>query len=182
MNISLYNSRAHSIVGGGVLFIVAIIGSLLAWQITNAAATATVTASVTATNLSLSVSPGGTIAFGSVALNTASTTVGNGYNQTVTNDGSAMKLNVKALDTTGGTTWVLNTSNATLDNYMMEVSTTTGSAYMKLPSTNTNITASSSWPTGASNTQLLGFRLTTPNTSTDFVQKSTTITLTAVAP
>jgi hypothetical protein len=181
MNISLNrNFRAYGIVGGGVLL--AVILSLLAWQITNAAATANVTASVTATNLALSVSPGGTIAFGSVALNTASTTYGNGYTQTVTNDGSAMKLNVKALDTSNGTTWVLDTSNATLDHYMMEVSTTTGSAYMKLPSTNTNITASSSWPTGASNTQAIDFKLTTPNTSTDFVQKSTTITLTAVAP
>ncbi len=180
MHISLTRtSRAYGIIGGGVLL--AVILTLITWQITNAADTAEVTASVTASNLSLSVSPGGTIAFGSVALNTASTTYGNGYTQTVTNTGSTMKLNVKAIDATGGTSWILDTSNATLDHYMMEVSTTTGSAYMKLPSTNTYITASSTFPTGAV-TQAVDFKLTTPNTSTDFVQKSSTITLQAATP
>ncbi|MCX6787147.1 MAG: hypothetical protein NTY93_01315 [Candidatus Kaiserbacteria bacterium] len=178
MSFSLYNSRAYSTVGGGV--ILAVISILLAWQITNAASTATVGATVTAQSLSLSVSPG-TITYGSVALNTATTTAGHGYTQTVTNTGSTMVLNVKSTDGTGGTTWVLDTSNATLDHYMHEVSTTTGSTYMKMPAAGTYITASSTFPTGAV-TQALEFQLTTPNTSSDFVQKTITVTLQASAP
>lgn len=177
MNLSLHNSRVFVIVGA---FVLAFISTLFAWQIANATDTATVGATVTASNLSLSVSSG-TITYGSVALNTSTTTVGSSYEQTVTNTGSTMVLNVKSTDGTGGTSWILDTSNSTLDHYTHEVSTTTGSTYMKMPSTGTYITASSTFLTGAV-TQKLDFRLTTPNTSTDFVQKSIIITLQATSP
>ena len=177
MSLSSHASRIFLVVG---TFVLSALGSLLVWQIANAASTATVGATVTAQNLSLSVSPG-TITYGSVALNTATTTAGNGYTQTVTNTGSTMVLNVKSTDATGGTSWILDTSNATLDHYMHEVSTTTGSTYMKMPAAGTYITASSTFLTGAV-TQALEFQLTTPNTSSDFVQKTITVTLQATAP
>lgn len=161
-----------------IMFVVIITSGLLLWQTTKAATTDTVAATVTAINLSVSVTDG-TIAFGTVALNTSTTTAGNTDTQVVTNDGSDAKLNVKGSDATGGTGWTLNTSNASLDDYTLEVSTTTGSSYMDLVDNVTYTTASTTFDSLTSGD--LDFRLTTPNTSTDFVQKSVTITVQVVA-
>lgn len=141
-----------------------------------AAETATATATITATSLSLSISDG-TIAYGSVALNTATSTAGNGETQTVTNSGSDMKLNVKSSNATGGTQWTLGTSVGS-DQFKHEV--TTGSNYMTFQAADTYLTASSTLASGA--TGNLDFRFTTPSLSTDFVQKSVTITVQAAAP
>jgi hypothetical protein len=141
---------------------------------TRAAETAEVAATVTATNLAVSVSDG-SIAFGSVALNTATTTAGNSDTQTVTNDGSDAAINVKSSDATGGTAWTLATSVGVLDEFKLEVSTTTGSTYMTFQATNTYLTASSTSVSLTSGD--LDFRLTTPSSSSDFVEKSLTITV-----
>lgn len=144
-----------------------------------AASTATVAATVTASNLAVSVSDG-SVAFGSVALNTATTTVGGtGQTQTVSNDGSNAVINVKSGNATGGTTWTLGTS-AGSDTFKLEVSTTTGSAYMTFQATDTYLTASSS--SASLTTGPLDFRFTTPTASTDFVQKSLTITVQVTTP
>lgn len=168
------NSRAKYY----IVFIAVVLSGLFLWQATKAATTDNIAATVTAINLSVSVSDG-TIAFGTVALNAATTTAGNTDTQTVTNDGSSAQLNVKGSDATNGTTWTLNTSNASLDNYTLEVSTTTGSSYMDLVDDTTYTTASTTFDSLTSGD--LDFRLTTPNTSTDFVQKSVTITVQVVA-
>ena len=166
-------------VGGGAL-IVFVIGGLLFGQIINGATTAPITATISATNLAVSVDAGN-IVYGSVALSTATSTGGgNGFTKTVTNDGSAMKLNVMSSNAVNGTTWTLGTSIGS-DIFKHEVSTTTGS-YMTFQATDTYLTASSSWPTGAANTQALNFRFTTPSASTDFVSKSITITVQAATP
>ena len=138
-----------------------------------AASTATVAATVSATNLAVSISDG-SIAFGSVALNTATTTVAHGETQTVSNDGSAAVINVKSGNATGGTTWTLGTSPGS-NTFKLEVSTTTGSTYMTFQATDTYLTASSS--SASLTTGPLDFRFTTPTGSTDFVQKSLTITV-----
>jgi len=83
-------------------------------------------------------------------------------------------LNVKSGDATGGTTWTLGTS-AGSDTFKLEVSTTTGSTYMTFQATDTYLTASSSMTSLL--TQTLDFRFTTPTASTDFVEKSLTITV-----
>lgn len=137
-----------------------------------------VTATVTATNLAVSVSDG-SIAFGSVALNTATTTVGTGQSQTVTNDGSNATLNVKSSDATNGTTWTLGT-NPGSDIFKLEVSTTTGSTYGTLQATDVYLTASSTF--ASLTNQAVDFRFTTPTLSTDFVQKSLTITVQVTTP
>ena len=153
-------------------------GGLLLGHITRAATTANVNATVTAVNLAVSVADG-SIAYGSVNLNTATTTVNNGETQVVTNDGSDAKLNVKSTHATGGVQWTLNpTTGSNL--FVHEVSTTTGSTYMKFADDVTYITASSTFPTGAV-TQNLDFQLTTPTASTDFNQKSITITVQVVS-
>jgi len=172
MNISTFikDFRFQILVGG----VVAITVFAVIWgQNARAADTATVAATVSATNLAVSVSDG-SIAFGSVALNTATTTAGNSDTQTVTNDGSAAAINVKSSNATGGTTWTLGTS-AGSDIFKLEVSTTTGSTYMTFQATDTYLTASSSSASLTSGD--LDFRFTTPTGSTDFVEKSLTITV-----
>ncbi|KKW09588.1 MAG: hypothetical protein UY47_C0010G0007 [Parcubacteria group bacterium GW2011_GWB1_49_7] len=161
-----------SILSGGM---VAIVVFAVIWgQSARALTEVTVAATVTATNLAVSVADG-SIAFGSVALNTATTTVTAGNDtQTVTNDGSDAALNVKSSNATGGTTWTLGTS-AGSDIFKLEVSTTTGSTYMTLQATDTYLTASSSMTSLLD--QDLDFRFTTPTASTDFVEKSLTITV-----
>ena len=153
-------------------------GGFLLGHITRAATTANVTATVSAVNLAISVADG-SIAYGSVNLSTATSTAGNGETQTVTNDGSTMKLNVKSSDATGGTAWTLGTSIGS-DIFKHEVSTTTGSTYMTFQATDTYLTASTTIAAGL--TQDLDFQFTTPSASTDFVQKSITITVQAATP
>jgi len=163
------NFRVYFVIGMMIFSGIVIFG----WHTSRAASTATVSATVTATNLAVSVSDG-SIAFGSVALNTATTTAGNSDTQVVTNDGSNAALNVKSGNATGGTTWTLGTSPGS-NIFKLEVSTTTGSTYMTLQATDTYLTASSSMTSLL--TQNLDFRFTTPTGSTDFVQKSLTITV-----
>ena len=158
----------------GLLSLVIVFGGYNAF----AQDTDTVTATVTATNLAVSVTDG-SIAFGSVALNTPTTTVGTAQTQIVSNDGSNATLNVKSTNATNGTSWTLGTSPGS-DVFKLEVSTTTGSTYGTLQATDVYLTASSTF-TSLTN-QNLDFRFTTPTVSTDFVQKSLTITVQVTTP
>lgn len=164
-----HNTRQHIT----AISVLAIILALFFGIQTKAATTAAVSATVSAVNLAVSVSSG-TIAFGSVALNTATTTAGNSDTQTVTNDGSDAVLNVKSGNASGGTAWTLGTSPAS-DVFKLEVSTTSGSSYMTFQATDTYLTASTTF--SSLSTGDLDFQLTTPTASTDFVQKSITITV-----
>lgn len=148
------------------------------YNIVKAADTATVGATVSAVNLAVSVSDGN-IAFGSVALNTATTTAGGAETQTVTNDGSDATLNVKSSNATNGTTWTLGTSPGS-DIFRLELSTTTGSTYVTFQATDTYLTASSTF--ASLSNQNVDFRFTTPTISTDFVQKSLTLTVQVTTP
>ncbi len=143
-----------------------------------AQSTDTVTATVSATNLAVSVTDG-SIAFGSVALNTATSTHGTGQSQTVTNDGSNATLNVKSSNATNGTAWTLGVA-AGSDIFTLAVSTTTGASYSLLQATDVYLTASSTFASLTSGP--LDFRFTTPTVSTDFVQKSLTITVQVTTP
>ena len=156
------------ILAGGVIAVVIL--SIIWGYNARAATTGTVAATVTATNLAVSVSD---------ALNTATTTAGNGETQTATNDGSNAQLNVKSGNATGGTTWTLGTSPAS-NVFKLEVSTTTGSTYMTLQATDTYLTASTTFSSLSNGN--LDFRFTTPTGSTDFVQKSLTITVQVTSP
>lgn len=161
-----------------VILIAVIISSLFVWQMSSAQ-TDTVSATVTATSLAISLT-GGTISFGSVALSASTTTVGNGYQQTATNDGSIMKLNVRTSQTTGGSTPWDNQATIATNKYKLEVATTSASnGYMTFQGNDTYLTASSSMPAG--NTEILDFRFTAPSSSTEFVEKTMTITVQAAA-
>lgn len=168
-------SLSNVLIGGVVALALTLV---IMEQSAQAAATAAVSATVSATNLAVSVTDG-SIAFGSVALNTATTTVAHGETQTVSNDGSAAVINVKSGNATGGTTWTLGTTPGS-DIFQLEVSTTTGSTYMTFQATDTYLTASSS--SASLTTGPLDFRFTTPTASTDFVQKSLSITVQVTTP
>src|SRR3990167_4083122 len=170
------NFRFYAIMGGGAIIVTL---AILWGYNARAADTATVSATVTATNLAVSVTDG-SITFGSVALNTAtSTATYDDQTQTVSNDGSNAVINVKSGNATGGTTWTLGTSPGS-DTFKLEVSTTTGSTYMTFQATDTYLTASSSSASLTSGP--LDFQFTTPTVSTDFVQKSLTITVQVTSP
>jgi len=160
------------------LLLLFVAGLMLYSFTVSAQSTDTVAATVTATNLAVSVNDG-SIAFGSVALNTATSTHGTGQTQTVSNDGSNATLNVKSSNATNGTTWTLGTSPGS-DIFSLGVSTTTGSSYSLLQATDVYLTASSTFL--SLTTGPLDFRFTTPTVSTDFVQKSLTITVQVTTP
>ncbi|PIT96521.1 hypothetical protein COT82_02840 [Candidatus Campbellbacteria bacterium CG10_big_fil_rev_8_21_14_0_10_35_52] len=143
-------------------------------HITKAAQTGTIAATVTPTNLAVSITGDSAIAFGSVALSTATTTAGNSDTQTVNNDGSNAVLNVKSGNASGGVAWTLGTSIGS-NIFKLEVSTTTGSTYMTFQATDTYLTASSTFNSLTSGD--LDFQFTTPSASDDFVEKSLTITV-----
>lgn len=129
---------------------------------------------------SISITSSGVVSYGYVALSTASSTVGNGYTQTVQNDGNATeKLNVKSSDATNGTGWTLASSIGG-NQFKHEFSTTTGSRWDVMPDSSTYVVANPS--VAVSGTTNFDFRLTTPSSSTDYVQKAITITVQAVAP
>lgn len=174
--ISSVQNRAKEVAFSAITVLTSL--SILFFAYTAMAQTDTLTATVTATSLSVSVSDG-TIAFGSVALNTATSTAGTAQTQTVSNDGSNAVLNVKSSDATNGTTWTLGT-NPGSDIFKLEVSTTSGATYGVLTATDVYLTASSSFASLGS--QPTDFRFTTPTVSTDFVQKSLTITVQVTTP
>lgn len=129
---------------------------------------------------SVSITSSGSISYGFVQVGTASSTVNNGYTQTAQNDGNTTeKLNVKSSDATGGTTWTLASAIGS-NIFKHEFSTTTGSTWTVMPDSATYVTAAPS--VAQSGTVNFDFQLTTPSASTDYQQKSITITVQAVAP
>lgn len=139
------------------------------------------TASGSSPVYSVSITTSGVIAYGFVALSTATSTVSQGYTQTAQNDGNtAEKLNVKSSNATGGTSWTLASAIGTLNEFKHEFSTTTGSIWTTMPTVDTYVTAAPS--VAQSGTVNFDFRLTVPSASSDYQQKSITITVQAVAP
>jgi hypothetical protein len=139
-----------------------------------------ITTATSAPVYSVSITSGGTITYGFVSLGTATSTVGHGYTQTAQNDGNTTEtLNVKSSDATGGTAWTLASSIGT-NQFKHEFSTTTGSVWTVMPDSATYVTAAPS--VAVNGTVSFDFRLTTPSTTSDYQQKSITITVQAVAP
>ncbi len=137
-----------------------------------------VCATVVVAVISVSVSDG-TVAYGTVANNSQKSTIDLSDTQVATNDGTgAEDFNIKTSTATGGTAWSLG-SSAGSDTFVHEVSTSSGSTYVKFATANvyqglaTNVSAA-----GTKNVDL---RITTPTASTDLNQKTITVTVQAVA-
>jgi hypothetical protein len=129
---------------------------------------------------SISITSGGTVSYGFVGIGNATSTVGTGFAQTAQNDGNVVeKLNVKSGDAVNGTGWTLASSIGT-DQFKHEFSTTTGSRWDVMPDSSTYATAIPS--VAVSGTVSFDFRLTAPSASTDYQQKSITVTVQAAAP
>ncbi len=128
---------------------------------------------------SISVTSDGAIEYGFLNLNTSSSTVG-GDTQTAENIAvSTETINVRSSNALGGTSWLLGTSIAS-DQYTHEFSTTTGSSWTYMPDSSTYVLASPS--VAPSGTVDFDFRITVPDGTTDFLEKSIVITVQAVAP
>ncbi len=128
---------------------------------------------------SISITSDGTIAYGFVDLNAASSTVG-GDTQTAQNTGSLTEqLNIRSSSAIGGVSWLLAPTVGT-NQYTHEFSTTTGAVWKSMPNSSTYVAANPTLlPSGVVD---FDFRLTMPSGTTDFVEKSITITVQAVAP
>ena len=106
---------------------------------------------------------------------------------TATNNGTVTEaLNIRGTDTTNGTTWTLNSSPATTGTvganqfahrFDADASFDTGTA-KALSTSNQTLAAS----VAASGTQAFVLQMNMPTSSTDSVEKTTTVTVQAVAP
>lgn len=147
-----------------------------------AATTGTVAATVTPQNISVSVSDG-TVAYGTLDLSDSQDTTTGGVNdsQTATNDGNVNEdFNITSTHATGGTQWSLAATiganqykhsfcTATCDSSPTWTAITTAGSYQALAGTVT--------PSG---TSVFDLMIETPSSTSDYVQKSITVTVQAV--
>ncbi len=164
------------------LLVVPILGLGVAF----ASSTSTVAATVTPQNISVTVTDG-TVAYGTVDLSSSKDTTSGGLNdtQTATNDGNvAEDFNIESTNATGGTTWTL--AGTIGSNQYKHSFCNTGSGSPDPCDTGPTWTAMTTsyqaltTNVAASSTGKFDLKLDTPSSSTDFVQKSITVTVQAV--
>ena len=161
--------------------IVGMIGTIIgitAWSAT----TGTISATVTARNLSINRTSNGTVAFGTLDLSATTTTDPASDipdTETFNNDGSQAKFNIETANTTGGATPWTPAGTAASNAYVLSFTTTTVVTWQILQSTSAE-TATSTIDAGVSLNIYLRFQA--PSASTEYVQKTVPITVTATAP
>lgn len=128
------------------------------------------------TVVSISLTSDGVVNYGTVS--TSKSTIELSDSQTVQNDGNvAVDLNIKTSNATGGTTWTVGANPGT-DIFVHEFSTNSGTNWTKFTAADSYGTLTTGLAASAS--QIFDLRLTVPTSSSDFVQKSLSITLQAV--
>ncbi len=147
------------------------------------ATTTSITATVTAQHVSLTVSPT-SVAYGTLVLSTTKSTTSGELNNTftITNDGNVTEnITGISLDATGGTTWQL-AGTAASDAYTHKFSNS-GTAPYTWTDFNADNTTYTDIKTGltASATTPMDLKIGTPTTTTDYNQKSITVTIQAAA-
>lgn len=159
---------------------IAFAGSLLA------ASTGTVAATVTPQNISVSVSDG-SVAYGTLDLNATKDTTSSGVDDTqvATNDGNvAEDFNIRSTDALGGTTWTL-AGAAGADQYTHAVCTSgsgtpdpcdTSATWTNMTTNYTSLATN----IASSGTNKFDLKIGTPTSSSDYVQKTITVTVQAV--
>ncbi len=153
---------------------------------TFAASTGVVAATVTPQNISVAVSDG-VVAYGTLDLSTAKDTTATGVNDTqlATNDGNvAEDFNIRSTDATGGTTWTL-AATAGANQYTHSFCTAGGGAPDPCDATPTWNNMTTSYAALANNIAAAGtnkfdLKIGTPTSSSDYVQKSISVTVQAV--
>ena len=141
--------------------------------------TDTIAASVTAKYSAVTVTDG-SVAYGSIAWSGSADTDTLTQSQTMTNDGSTGTFNVKSSQATNGTGWTMAAAIGTIDQFEHYFSTTTVPTWVQFNTNpSTYKTATTSIATG--NSENLDLKITVPDETTDFVAKSITVTVQAVA-
>ncbi len=131
---------------------------------------------------SITITTDSSVAFGILALSMEEDTTATGIDDTeiIQNNGSATEnFNIKTSNAIGGTTWTVGTS-AGSDIFVMSFSTNDGGAWEILNTTDTYETLATS--VAVSGTVDLDLKIGLPTATTDYQQKSITITVQAVIP
>lgn len=130
--------------------------------------------------ISIAITTDGTISYGILPVGAGKDTTASGLNdtQTAKNDGNTTEIfNIKTSNAAGGVEWAIGALPGA-DVFVHEFSTNSGSAWTKFSAADVYQTlATNIIPNG---TQNVDFRITVPDASTDFQQKSITITIQAV--
>ncbi len=151
-----------------------------------AATTGTVAATITPQNISVSVTDG-VVAYGTMDLNSSKDTTSASANdtQTATNDGNvAEDFNIRSTDAIGGTPWTLAGSVGA--NQFTHSFCTSGSGTPDpCDATPTWAAMTTSYAAlgsniAASGTNKFDLKIDTPSSTSDYVQKSITVTIQAV--
>jgi len=151
--------------------ILALVGLAVAVSV-QGATEGSVTATVTVENVSVSVTDG-TVDYGTLPVNTSSTTVDFDDTQTATNDGNiTADLNIRGVDTAN---WTLEAS-AGSEQYKHEFSLNSGASYTALTTDNQSLATGVT----ASGSQAFDLRITTPTATVNFGEQSPNVTVQAV--
>ena len=151
--------------------------TMVVGQYAYAATSAIVAATVTVETITVSVTSG-TVAYGTLGLNTATTTIALGQTQTATNNGNvAEDLQIKGKNSTGvGAGWTLAAA-AGNEIYMHDYSTSTGATWTHL--TLAYNTLSTTTVPATIGTQKFDLKINTPTATTNFTQQSVDVTVLA---
>jgi autotransporter-associated beta strand protein len=129
---------------------------------------------------SVTVTTDGIVDYGFVALSGVKDTTGISETQIVQNNGNATeKFSVKSSDAIGGVAWTLGTSIGT-DIFKHEFSLNGGTGWTGMPDISTYVTAATS--VAVNDTKNFDFKISMPSATTDYLQKSITLTVLASAP
>jgi len=134
----------------------------------------------TAVPVSVILTSSGTVSYGTIAANSSKSTSEISQTQTVQNDsGGTENLNIKTSNASGGTLWTLGSSTGN-NIFVFEFKASGDADFTKFTTPGSYQT----FATGvtASSTKSLDLRITTPTSSSDYQQKSITVTVQAVAP
>ncbi len=131
--------------------------------------------------VSLTLTSSGTISYGYLAASTSQNTTASGLNntQTVQNNGNLTeKFNIKTSNATGGIQWTLGATPGA-DIFVHEFSINGGAGWTAFTTVDNYQTLATG--VAVSGTQNFDFKITVPSTSSDYQQKTITVTVQAVA-
>ncbi len=171
----------------GLVFLILLLVPFLHITKALAATTGTVAATVTPQLISVAVTDGA-VAYGILDLSASQDTTSGGLDdtQTATNDGNiSQDFNIKSTDAVGGTNWTL-AGTIGADQYKHSFCTTGGGAPDPCDTTPSYTAMTTSYASlgtsiSAAGTKKFDLKLDTPSSTTDFVEKSITVTVQAVA-
>jgi hypothetical protein len=161
-----------------VVAVLALVGALLP-AIVFAADTGTVSCTVSAVLVSVTVTDG-SVAYGTLALNTTKSTLAAELNdrQTATNSGTvAENFTIKSSNATriSGTNWTLVTGTPSLNEFKHEFST--NGSFPGTAMTNSYTTLKTNVLSGSN--QTFDLRITMPGSTTDYLEHTITVTVMA---